>query len=408
MRFHVATGASLAFSLAFFLLSASARAVEDDLPVANEPPRIVPVAIADAYYAFHDPAPSTGSATLATSANRHNEIAVNLIAIGAKLEHAKLTGAVVLQAGSSVDALYAGTPTPVGTYREVWKHIQLANVGWRMGDFHVEAGVLPSLVGRESFISTENWNYTRAIMADATPYYLTGLRATWRFIPTMSASLTAFNGWDTHGDRNKHKSGQLRLSWFPSEKFTVDNTVLFGKEESPVEGKTLPTRLFEDLVIGYQLHRRVHLALEGWFGYEKDANVLDRSKGDLVNAKNYTNASFYGGALWAKWQFADTTYVALRGEAVSDPAGIITGRGGRIQQELAAGQNLLAGTATVGWHPHPRLLARVEAAHRVSDTRYFLGGSSEPYVEPLEPNALFTTQARKSSTTFVVSAAFSY
>lgn len=393
------------------LSSSAARAVEDDLPVASEPPRIVPVVVADSYYAYHDSAPANRTATLFTTASRHNEAAVNLLAIGARVEHAKITGAVVLHAGSSVDALYTSPSNPLSGSREVWKHIQLANVGWKSGDFHFEAGVLPSTVGREDFVSTNNWSYTRAIIADSTPYYLTGVRVTWRFLPTMTAALTGFNGWDTHGDRNPYKSGMLRLSWAPSDRLSISNNFAAGIEQATVEGERAPIRLFDDLVVAYELHKRVSLALEAWMSHERRYQREDPRKGTVANKHILENPTTFGAALWAKWQFADSTYVALRGEAVDDPAGVITGRGGRFEEEPLIGQRLMAGTVTVGYRPHPNVLARVEGSHRLSNQRYFTGGEKLPYEETLAATGQpfsFSSDARKSSTTFVASVALSY
>ena len=402
MRLLLGTGL---FSL--LVVSATpALAAEDDLPVGNENPRVVPVVVADTYYAYHDPPPSGRSATLASTGNRHNEAAINLVAIGARLEHAKLTGNVVLHAGSSVDALYAGVATPVRTQLEVWKHIQLANVGWKMGDLHVEAGLLPSLVGRESFVSTENWNYTRAIIADSTPYYLTGLRATYRVTPTFTASAMVFNGWDHHGDRNKQKSGQLHVEWNPSDKLSISDSLVGGAEQVPVEGQPTSYRIFNDLVVAYRLHARIQLALEAWYGTDRSLNVDDLRKPNSAAVQPHPR--YYGGALWARWQFADTTYIALRGEGVDDRYGVITGKGARTVQEPAPGQRLLEGTITLGWQPHPRFLARIEAMHRISDQPFFAGGDAHTYEEDLAGSrASFVSEARKSSTTFVLSAAFS-
>jgi hypothetical protein len=407
MRLLAGTGASLMVVLA----STAAHAVEDDLPVGDEPPRIVPVLVADTYYGFHDSAPSNRTATLMTTGSRHNEIAVNLLAIGARVQHAKLTGTVVAHFGSSVDALYASPNNSLSSLREVWKHIQLANVGWKTGDFHLEAGVLPSNVGREGFVSTENWNYTRAIIADSTPYFVTGLRATWRLLPTFSAQATAFNGWDTHGDRNSNKSGMLRFVWEPSDKLAVTNTFVAGVEQTVIEGEKSPIRLFDILNASYELHKRVSVAVEGWFGNEQRYNVEDRRKGTPAVKHIVKDPSYFGGALWAKWQFASTTYVAVRGEAVNDPAGVITGRGGRFEEDPILGQRLFAGTLTLGWKPHPNMLTRLEAVHRTSDNRFYSGGEKLTYEETLGESgtvARFPSEARKSSTTFLISAAFAY
>lgn len=399
------------FAVLLFAPAATARAAEDDLPVENEAPRFRPLAVADAYYAYHDTSPGqSGSATLMSTANRHGDFAVNLAAVGGRLEHAKLTGAIVLQAGTSVDAIYSnarGNP-------EIWKHIQLANVGWKTGDFHFEAGVLPSLVGRESFVSTDssNWNYTRAMIADSTPYYMTGARVTWRATPTVTLNATVFNGFDTFSDRNSGKSGQLRVAWAPSDKFSLESSTLGGQEQVHIEGQKTSYRVFEDVVASWQLHDKVAVALEGWVGSERNYRVEDPLKGDAENASFLSNPLYYGGALWAKWQFGSTVYLAGRAEALSDEAGVLTGVGARepSPKEPFVGQKLAAGTLTFGWRPHPSFLVRVEGSHRISDHPYFRGARTD-YVETPTETGIATsygTDARTSSTTFVASAAFAF
>src|SRR5512140_579717 len=100
VRRHVG---SLVFA-AILLATPSAFGAEDELPSGNELPRIVPIAVADTYFAYHDSPPPDREATMMTTASRHGEFALNLAALGFRLEHAKILGTVVLQAGSSVDA----------------------------------------------------------------------------------------------------------------------------------------------------------------------------------------------------------------------------------------------------------------------------------------------------------------
>jgi hypothetical protein len=395
------------FAVLLLAPAARAHAAEDDLPVGNEAPRFVPIAVADTYYAYHDTSPGlNGAATLMTTANTHDDFAVNLAALGGRLEHAKLTGTLVLQAGTSVDALYVGARGNP----EVWKHIQLANVGWKVGDFHVEAGVFPSLVGRESFVSTNNWNYTRPMVADSTPYYLAGARVTWRAAPTLTLNATVFNGWETYGDRNSAKSGQLRVAWAPSDKLSIEATTLAGQEQVHIEGEKTSYRLFEEVVFAAQLHERVHIALEAWAGTERNYRIEDPLKGDAAQASFLSNPWFYAGALWAKWDFGDTVYLAARAEALSDDAGLLTGIGARDPKEPFIGQKLAEGTLTFGWRPHKNILARVEGVHRLASNPYFAGSHNE-YVETPATSPVpitYSTNARKSSTTFVASAAFAF
>src|SRR3954462_14524543 len=105
-----------------------ARAAEDDLPTGSEAPKPTLVGTIDGYYAWHDVPPPVRQATTLSTASRHDEFSVNLAAIGVHLEHAKLTGNVVLQAGDSVERVY-------GDHR--LRYIQQANVGWKTGIVHL-------------------------------------------------------------------------------------------------------------------------------------------------------------------------------------------------------------------------------------------------------------------------------
>jgi hypothetical protein len=339
MRLWLVVPAFAASALAF---AEPARAAEDDLPVGSEAPHPVLTGVVDAYYAWHDVPPPVRQSTTLTTGSRHDEFSVNLVALGVRLEHAKLTGNLVLQVGDSVDRLY-------GDHR--LRYIQLANVGWKTGIVHLEAGVLPSLVGRESFVSTENWNYTRAFIADATPYYISGARLTARFTPTFLLGATVFNGWQTFRGGTSSPHGQLFTSWRPSDTFSIDATVLVG----PTQVDNRVIRTFGDVVVSWQPHARVGVALEAWAARENGYEAVL----DAVTVRKDPWA--YGGALSARWRFGETVWLAGRAEALSDEGGFISGTGDRNRLVPPAGQNLLGGTVTFGWQPHPKLIGRVEA-----------------------------------------------
>lgn len=350
-----------------------AHAADDDLPTGGEAPKPSLVGTIDGYYAWHDVPPPVRQATTLSTASRHDEFSVNLAAIGVRLDHAKLTGNLVIQYGDSVDRVY-------GDHR--LRFIQLANVGWKTGIVHIEAGVLPSLVGRESFISTENWNYTRSFIADATPYYVAGARITARISPTFLVGGTVFNGWKTYRAGTASPHGQLFTTWKPSESFSLDASVLVG----PTQIDNRIIRTFADVVLTWNPHARVGVALEGWTGRENGYDALT----GITTVKK--NPWAYGGVLSARWRFGDTVWVAGRAEALSDDGGFITGTGDRGNPP-PAGQNLLGGTFTFAWQPHPNLVGKVEALQRYASEEFFAG----------EGGAL-----KKRMTTFAVSAALSF
>ena len=394
-------------AVAAFVLSSAARDrlahADDELPSGSDPPRIVPIAVVDAYYAFHDSAPSRREATLMTTAVRHDEFAINLAAIGARFEHSKVFATVILQAGTSVDALYPPPPgdnthyvrTPVEKFSgpEVWKHIQQASAGYRFTDVTVEVGVFPSHIGNEGFVSTGNWNYTRAIVSDITPYFVGGVKVTAKLGPTLSAAVLAYNSWsNAFANYSRYKSGGFRVDWKPSDTLSVFDAVHVG----PAPGDN-GLRVFDDLVINFRLFTKLSLAGEGWIGADRTSSGTQ-------------TAPYFGGALWARYTLGETTYVAGRGEIVVDKDGVLTGSGERRLLDPTSGrhvvdadgnptpdgQTILGGTLTVGWQPHPNFIARAEALYRTANQPFFSGGGNS--ADPV----------RKSSTTFVANVAFRY
>ena len=359
------------------LSTRSASATDEDLPSGDDPPRLVPIVSVDGYYAYHDTPPSSGNATFATTAVRHNEFQLNLVSVGARVEHAKLLGALILQAGTAADVLYAPPPSrSPNANPDTWKHIQEAHVGYRIGsDVAVEAGLFPSHIGNEGFTSFGNWNYSRAMISDATPYYLAGVKAKWSASPTFALTALVYNGWQGLQDANKYKSGGLRVDWTPSDKIAVFDAISVG----PETGDDREIRYFDDLVVSLALHPRVSVAAEGYVG-------LDRGKDKT------RDAGFWGAAAWIRWLVGETTYFAVRGERLVDTAGLLTDCGARAPCARGDGQKLLGGTLTLGWFPHPMLLARAEGVHRRADRAFFAAGNG----------------AEDRSTTFVTSLVFSY
>ena len=404
MRVH--TSAVVAFACAAAAFAPIVRAADgDDLPANDERPRLVPVAVIDTYWAYHDTPPASRQATLMTTAVRHNEFQINLAAIGLRLEHAKLMGTLILQAGTSVDALYPPTAGAAQNNPEVWKHIQVASVGYRVHpDVTVEAGVMPSHLGNESFVSTNNWNYTRAMIAEATPYYLAGVKASWRALPTLTLTGLFYNGWNVYSDVGRTKSGGLKVEWKPSDKFSLATAAHIGPG---AEGRN-DLRLYDDIVAKLNLHPRLDVAVQLSGGMDKESGLPGRN--------------VYGAAAWLRWFLGETTYVAARGEYLSDERGIFTQQGARPTSAPtplgapfngALGQkSMLAGTLTLGWLPHPSFLARVEVMQRMVETKcagdgstcvdgYFAGGGPATGSDRLDG-------AQKHSTTVAASLAFSY
>lgn len=176
-------------------------------------------AFLDTYYGYDSSAPRSAERSFTTQALRHNEPNVNLAMIGGRVEEKNFRGKLTLHGGNSVEA---------NTIEETsdLKYLQEAFAGARAGEVWFDGGIFLGHIGAESWISRDNWTYTRALGSEYTPYYETGLRASWK-----KFQFFILNGWQNIRETNGAKS--LGLSWAhafsPRLHFTYNN--FFGDEE---------------------------------------------------------------------------------------------------------------------------------------------------------------------------------
>jgi len=58
----------------------------------------------------------------------------------------------------------------------------------------LQVGIMPSHIGYENAISMDNWTLTRSVMADNSPYFMTGAKLNWKVKKWQLAGLV-LNGW---------------------------------------------------------------------------------------------------------------------------------------------------------------------------------------------------------------------
>lgn len=147
-----------------------------------------------------------------------------------------------LHAGSGVDSLVANEPVAGGASgryagAEVFKHIALANAGFRIRKTKtsIGAGVLESPFGLSSFWSFRNTTYTPMWQNNIVPYYFAGARISQEIPGGLTLSGWVVNGAQTYSDANKVPSGIASLSYSPAARkrmqaLTLSSHVLFGPE----------------------------------------------------------------------------------------------------------------------------------------------------------------------------------
>src|SRR5262249_43105333 len=106
---------------------------------------------------------------------RDREPSVNLGYGEIKLNTDRFRGRLAIQGGQSVEQNYAAEP------EQGVKYIQEAVLGTTLGeDLWVDAGIYFSHIGAESWISSNDWAYTRLLASDFTPYYQSGAKLSYQ------------------------------------------------------------------------------------------------------------------------------------------------------------------------------------------------------------------------------------
>jgi hypothetical protein len=177
---------------------------------------------------------------------------VNLAFLEAKLSGDRVRGRFAAQAGTSVQANYAAEPsTGQVSGAQLARVIQEAVVGYRiLPALWVDAGIYSSFIGNESFISRDNLTYTRSLIADYTPYFLTGAKLTWQATGTLSAQFHVVNGWANISENNDAKGVGVRVDWNATPTLVLSGTFYTGNEQPD----SLPsrTRYYPQLLAKWQ------------------------------------------------------------------------------------------------------------------------------------------------------------
>ena len=287
------------------------RGAARDAP-ADTTHRVTVGGFVDGYLAWDAHRPATLDRAYTTTAARHAEFNVNLAHLETRLAGPRVRGRVAVQFGTSVQANYAGEPR-VGTLSgpEVSRYLQEAYVGYRLRDeLWIDAGVYFAPFGQESWISRDNPVYTRSLIADFSPYYVSGVRLGWQAARTVQLQAHVLNGWQNVSETNDDKAVAVRVDWSPSDRLTVSYDSFLGNEQPDSVRARL--RQFHQVAVRVAPTRRTTLWATFDHGRQPRAGATPQARGD-------GSASWRGFAVIG--QLALTPRVALGGrvEGYSDP-----------------------------------------------------------------------------------------
>lgn len=163
--------------------------------------------------------------------NRHNEFNINIGLLRSKVEYENAYAVLSLQSGTYVDDNYAN---------EKIKYLNEAYVGLYLDQskkHSIEVGILPSYIGFESATTASNLTLTRSILAENSPYFMTGVK--YNYKPSDKWNFAAFltNGWQRINKLQKDVAPSFgtQIVYKSSANETLNWSTFVGKEFNGID-----------------------------------------------------------------------------------------------------------------------------------------------------------------------------
>ena len=288
----------------------------------------------DAFYSYDFNKPNTNKRQdFLFNHNRHNEFNINLALLKVSVDESKYRANIALQAGTYAQDNY---PTE-------YEHLHEANVGISLNadnSLWLDVGIFPSHIGFESAISMDNYTLTRSLVAENSPYYLTGAKLAYQASSELEMVLVLSNGWQTieKTDPDTKPAIGTQLLYTPNEQTTLNWSTFIGEADDLERRVRIYNNFFGEFIVNDNLRFIAGLDI----GALESANAT----------KSYD--MWYIPSLLAKYTLDKQNAIGARVEYVNDTGGaIINGNG--------FGANTIGVSSNYDYYPEKNVALRAEA-----------------------------------------------
>jgi hypothetical protein len=366
-------------------------------------------------YSLNHPRDDTFTGT--ASVPRHNEFNINLASVGFEWNYRHVIGRLSLQYGSMLSIVQdqdGSTARGRNMAVQNLRYIREGTAGYHFDALHginVEGGIFMSYIGLESFLLAENWNYTRSVACEHTPFYFQGMRVQIFTSDRFKIEPWLMNGWQTYGKYNLAPAGGMQLRWIPVEQFSIAGNFYLGSDTQGIDERvrfhhdhSAMWRFYQDKEASFI--SKAALSINNHVGFE--AGGQDKvTKKDLPGPDH---AHMVATSLVERTWFAkDQLALALRGELFSNPTrylsqypppGFEHGPGVKALQIWGV-------TATFDVMPTDFFAFRVEGSYRHANVPYYAGPGGTTSPDGYQPTPVgYVPDIVKNQTLFVASANF--
>lgn len=280
--------------------------------------------------------------------NRHAKVDLNLGFLKMGLQHENYRANLSVQTGTFINDNYAGD-------HPILRHFQEANAGVAINkkkNLYLDAGIFASHIGFESAISAENLTLSRSLVAEQTPYYMTGIKLNYVPNKKWNLNIALLNGWQ----RIRAIKGNTLPALGTQLLYTANKN--FSANWSTFIGTTFPDssrrmRYYQNYYFQWQLNPKV-LIIGGF-----DIGIQQRNK----NSTTYH--TWFSPIFIAQYTFNERWKMAGRAERYADMQNIM------ITPTNQIGFDCNGYSLNWDYAPNPYLLFRIETRYLRSTLNVF-------------------------------------
>jgi hypothetical protein len=273
----------------------------------SKKPEVVYSGYVDLFYAYDFNKPETNSRQpFLYNHNRQNEFNLNLGLIKVSAKHLKYRTNLAMQAGTYVMDNYANE-------QKALQYIYEGNAGLSLNkknNLWIDAGIFGSHIGFESAISKDSWTLTRSLLAENSPYYLSGAKLTYNPNEHWEMAALICNGWQ----RIKKVSGNsmpsygTQIKYIKGESLTFNWSTFIGTDDPDT---TRRMRYFNNFYVQSQLTKKFGFIA----GFDIGLQQVNKE------SKNYN--VWFSPIVIVRYMWKDKWSSALRAEYYQDKEGVI-------------------------------------------------------------------------------------
>jgi hypothetical protein len=286
--------------------------------------------------------------------NRNKQLQFNQSILKFNISSPKIAMNLALHSGTYVQDNYASESNFA-------KHILEANINVALNHkktIYLTVGIIPSHLGFESSVAFDNWNLTRSLLAEQSPYYETGLKFTYKPNEKYEFATLFLNGWQKINPLNFKALRSLgtQFKYTPNANINFNWSLYAGSESRGV---------FSDFRIFNNFYSQLNLNKSWRFLLGFDLGL--QQKYQQANEYNF----WYSPIFISQFSFNDKLKAAIRFERYQDKKNIIVA----VAENTAFVANGLS--FNTDYFIRPNLLLRMELRGLYSSANVFRSDVSQ-------------------------------